>query len=73
MMEEDAKRFLRKIVSTLSVAILWMLINMTWGIYLGWMIVEDHLRTGNIIFYAWFVISLGLMLFYFSKLWRPKA
>ena len=73
MMEDDAKRFLRKIVSTLSVAILWMLINMTWGIYLGWMIVEDHVRTGNILFYAWFVISLGLMLFYFSKLWGTKS
>jgi FtsH-binding integral membrane protein len=71
-MEDDAKRFLRKVVSTLTIAILWLIINMTWGIYLGWMVVIDHVNTGNIVFYIWFVLSLALMLFLFAKIWRTK-
>ena len=58
-MEEDAKQFLLRVVRSLTAALLWLIINMTLGIYIGLLLFDDVPSTGNIIFYIWFVFSIG--------------
>ncbi|WP_153795771.1 hypothetical protein [Foetidibacter luteolus] len=54
---------------TLSVGLLWMASNTTAGIMYGYAFVEGKIKTGNIIYYIWFVTSLGLFLWYEYRLW----
>jgi hypothetical protein len=69
-MEEDASRLLRKVVKTMSAAIVWLLINMTFGIYFGWMFYYKNPTIGNYIFYAFMGISLVLFILYIRKVWK---
>jgi hypothetical protein len=71
-MEEDAKQFLLRVVRSLTAALLWLFINMILGIYIGLLLFEDVPSTANIIFYVWFVLSIGLLIRYLVKIWFPK-
>lgn len=72
-MEDDARDFLKKVVKTMSAALLWLLINVTVGIYNGWMFFENRPTIGNYIFYVWMVCSLIVMLIYFKRIWGRPA
>jgi hypothetical protein len=69
-MENDARDFLLRVVKTLIAALLWMVVNVFVGIYMGWMFFFTIPTTGNYIFYAWMLGSLVLMLYYFRSVWR---
>ena len=70
--EDDARRFLNKIVATVGLGLLWLFINMTMGIYNGWFFFSRKPTLGNYIFYSWAVFSLiGLLLIY-RKIWKEK-
>ena len=71
-MENDTRRFLNKIITTLGLGLLWLFINMTMGIYNRWFFFNNKPTTGNYIYYAWAVLSLiGLLLLY-RKIWKEK-
>lgn len=73
-MEDDAANFLKKIVKTLIAGILWLVINMTAGIYLGWMFFMYLPSIGNYIFYSFVLLSLGGLLWFLYKLWgKPNS
>lgn len=69
-MEPDVKEFLLRIVQTISMAIVWLLINMSVGIYFGFAFFEGKPSLGNYIYYVWFVVSFGSLIFYFKKKWK---
>jgi FtsH-binding integral membrane protein len=71
-MEEDASRFLRKIVWSLSSGLLWLFINLGIGIYNGWMVPEKNITAGNIIFYIWMALSLGALIWVNWRIWGKK-
>lgn len=68
-MEPEVKEFLRRIIMTLSLGLLWMLINSTAGIMYGYAFFDNGLRVGNILFYIWFLASLAVLIWYMYKLW----
>jgi len=63
------KKYLLRIVNTLAVAMLWLAVNSTLGIMYDLGFVHDHITTGNILFYAWFLISLAAFLWWIIWLW----
>jgi Mg2+ and Co2+ transporter CorA len=69
-MEPEVKSFLSKISSSLSVGLLWLLINTTIGIGFNFAFFEDKPSIGNYIFYAWFLISLCLLIVFYRKKWK---
>ena len=69
-MEPKVIIYLKRIVKTISMALLWMVINAKIGILNNYAFIEEKVKTGNIIFYIWFVASLGLLLYYFYKIWK---
>ena len=69
-MEPDVKEFLLRIVQTISMSIVWLLINMSVGIYAGLAFFDDKPSIGNYIFYVWFIASFILLIFYFRKKWK---
>ena len=71
-MENDTRRFLNKIVSTIGLGLLWLFINMTMGIYNQWFFFSGKPTLGNYIYYAWAVLSLVGLLLLYRKIWKEK-
>jgi len=69
-MEEDARQFLLRVVRSLTAGLLWLLINMTLGIYLRLLIFDGSPSIGNIVFYCWLIASLFLLLRYLYNVWK---
>ena len=59
-MEPEAKDFLKRVVWSLSAGLLWLMLNMTMGIYFDLLFIRDGVSIGNIVFY--------LLIFYFGSL-----
>jgi hypothetical protein len=71
-MEEDASRFLKRVMWSLSSGLIWLFINIGLGIYNGWMIPEGKIGIINIIFYVWALLSLGALVWVNYKIWKEK-
>lgn len=69
-MEPGIREFFRRIVATISLLILWMIINLTLGIKYELAFIEDKVRWYNILFYCWFVISLAALIWICIKIWQ---
>lgn len=69
-MEPDARAFLLLIVQTISMAMLWMLVNMTAGIYFNLAFFEGSPSVANIVYYIFFLITFVLLITYFRKKWK---
>jgi len=69
-MEPEVIQFLIRIVQTISMGMVWLLVNMTFGIYFGFAFFDKNPSAGNIIFYIWFLASFILLLYYFWKKWK---
>lgn len=69
-MEPRVKRYLIRILNTLSLGLLWMVINSTAGIMYDLAFIHEQIQLKNILFYAWFLLSLAAYLWYVVWLWK---
>lgn len=69
-MEPEVSAFLARIAKSISLVLLWMLINTLFGIKKGYFFIDEKLSTGNIVFYIWFIGSLVLLMWYIMKIWK---
>jgi hypothetical protein len=69
-MEPEVRNFLAKIATSLSVGLLWLLINSTIGIAYNYAFFKSRPGVGNYIFYGWFLISLTLLIIYYRRKWK---
>lgn len=69
-MEPEARDFLKRVMQTVSVGLLFLLLHMTIGIYFNWAFFEGDIRIGNIIYYIIFILSLAALIYYYYKLWK---
>lgn len=70
--ETDVQDFLQRIVWSISAGLVWLLINMTAGIFGGWLFFDNRPTIGNIIFYCWMVISMAALLRFLYRTWNKK-
>lgn len=71
-MEPEMRAFLLRILYTLTMGLIWMIINMWAGIYMGWLFFEDNMKTGNVVFYSFMVVSFGFLVWYYVRLWKGR-
>ena len=71
-MEPEVRAFLIRVAQTIFVGLLWMAINSTLGIMYDFAFIHDKLSLTNILFYIWFVTSLGLLLWFYIHLWKKS-
>lgn len=69
-MEPEVREFLMKIVQSISMGMVWLLINMSIGIYYGFAFFEQRPTMGNYIYYVGFIASLVLLVLYLKKKWK---
>jgi hypothetical protein len=67
--EPGVKEYLLRIVNTISLGVVWMAVNSTFGIMYDYAFIHEHITKGNIIFYIWFVISLVAFLWWVIRVW----
>ena len=71
-MEPEVKRFLQKVVWTLSGALLWLTSNMFFGVYKELAFPPGKPGLWNILFYVFALVTLILLILYFFRLWRNE-
>lgn len=71
-MEPEAQDFLKRIVQTVSVGMLFLLLHMTFGLYLNWGFFEGSPTIGNFIYYIVFLASLAGLIYFYYRLWKGK-
>ncbi len=69
-MEPEIKNFLSKILTSISIALLWLLLNITIGIGFNYAFFENTPSFGNYIFYVFFLLTLVLLVRYLRKKWK---
>lgn len=69
-MEPDVRLFLINIVQSLSMGLLWLLVNMTAGIYYKLGFFDNFPAWYNYLFYVWLIASFGLLLWYLRRKWK---
>jgi hypothetical protein len=70
--EPEVKRYLKKVLNSLFIGLLWLLINSTLGIYFELGFVDGKVAIGNILFYLWLVASIVLLLWYYYRTWKSS-
>jgi len=68
-MEPDIKIHFKKVGYSFFAGLLWLLVNVTAGIYFRLAIIEKGLAWFNMVFYGWFVVSIGLLVYYLYRTW----
>jgi hypothetical protein len=71
-MERDTKDFLKKIVQSIFLGLLWLCLNMTMGIYNGLLFFEDRITLANIFYYLFLVASLIALIRFYWVIWKKK-
>jgi len=69
-MEPEVREFLQRVLLSLFVGLAWLFINVTAGIFAGWLFFDDHPTKGNIIFYCWLLLSLAGLIWIYIRLWK---
>ena len=68
-MEDDTRLFLITIMQTVSLLILWLLINIFVGLYLKFGLFDSRPSLKNIIYYAVFIIGCFFLFKHVKKKW----
>ncbi len=68
--EYDTKAFLIRILQTISVVILWMMVNVFFGIYKDYAFFIDHPNWTNYLFYILSFASLVLLVIHLMRKWK---
>ncbi len=72
-MDPEVKKYFRKILNSFSAGLLWLLTVATSGLFFRLGIIEHTVRWYHVIFYLTFVITLGILIRYYFKIWNDKA
>jgi hypothetical protein len=68
--EPEVKDFLKRVLQTVSMGMLFLIVHMTFGLYLNWGFFEEQMTMGNLIYYIFFVGSLLGLLYYYYRMWK---
>jgi hypothetical protein len=71
-LEPEVAEFLKRILTTIGIGFTWLAINSTAGIMHGYAFVQQKISTGNIVFYAWLVITAPIIFWWLKKMWSKK-
>ena len=69
-MDDDSKDFLVRIVHTISMIVLWMMVNIYVGVYKNYAFFEGSPNWTNLLYYAVFLITLALLIRYIIRKWN---
>ena len=69
-MEDETRLFLIRILQTVSIVLLWMMVNVFVGIYKGFAFFEDEADWTNYLYYAFLLISFIALVIHLKRKWK---
>ncbi len=69
-MEDETRLFLIRIMQTVSIVLVWMMVNVFIGIYKGYAFFADKPDWKNYLYYAFLLISLIALLIHLKRKWK---
>lgn len=72
-MDPEVKRYFRKIIKSFAVGGLWLLTIGNMAFFMGWAVIKNELRWYNTAFYAFFLLTLSLLIWFFYRVWRKRS
>jgi hypothetical protein len=72
-MEPEVRKYLFKILNSLCYWLLWMALNVLGGLWWGYASINRRLSIGNILFFAWFLLSLFALLYSYYRIWSTRT
>ena len=72
-MEPEVRKYLFKVLNSLCYGLLWMALNVLSGLYWGYAIINGKLSVANVLFFAWFVLSLLVLLYLYYRIWSTRT
>jgi hypothetical protein len=69
-MEPEISAYLKRVLNTISIGLLFLAVNSTLGIMYELAFFEDRIHWYNILFYVWLLASLFFLIRYYIKLWN---
>lgn len=70
IVEPETKAFLVKVVNTVGYIVLWAMLNMIIGIFLGWAFYSDSPKVGNYVYYVFLLATTVMLLWLLYKKWK---
>lgn len=70
--DPEVKKYLRKVIQTISLGLLWLMTGVTAGIYFELGYTNGKPVTGTILFYTAMAVSLLLLIRYLYKMWKKQ-
>lgn len=70
ILEPDIKLFLKAIVQSMSIVLIWMMLNAFFGIKIGLMFFDKGFTLWNGVYYIALLVSFGFMLRYLILIWK---
>ena len=71
-MEDDVKDFLKRIVWSMFLGLVWLTTTLGIGTYNNLLVPEKSIGIGNIIFYIWMAGSLIALVWLYYRIWKKK-
>ena len=69
-MDPEVTKYFKKILNSLFAGLMWMLVNITAGIYFELAYSKNYPTYVHVLFYVWLASSLFLLLRYLHKTWN---
>jgi hypothetical protein len=69
-MEPEVRDFLKRVMQSVFAGLLWLIFNMTLGIYFGLLFVHDRLTIWNILYYLLLGTSMIFLLRFYYRTWK---
>lgn len=69
-MEPEIRSFLIRIMKSLSMGLLWMFINLLFGVKMGFLFLDGKVSVWNYVYYVGLVISFVALIWYIKITWK---
>lgn len=69
-MEPEVVAFLKRVALCIFLMFCWLAVNVTIGLKFDLAFIDNHVTTGNVLFYIWMTASFVIMVIYFIHIWK---
>jgi hypothetical protein len=69
-MEDETREFLVRIINTIAIILLWMMLNVFFGIYKNYAFFDTAPNWKNYLFYIFSIISLVMLIIHLRRKWK---
>ena len=71
-LEPEVKVFFKRLATSVFLGLFWLMLAMTFGIFFGFLFINERISIGNVLFYSFFLGSMFLLIRFYIKTWKKS-